>query len=110
MWFLQMSVLAKGFESQRVMLSDMPNWGSGGGAEVGGKVIYRYTGCLQTFVKHYQSSVIKRSKALQSLSFLLYIVMPSLDKISYLGVPGESAWDNCKPKDSPCTIITVSKG
>ena len=37
-------------KGQKVMLSDMPNWGN--------KVIRWYTGCtLQTFVKHYESTI-----------------------------------------------------
>ena len=39
-----------GLKCQRVVISDMPNWGD--------KVIRRYTGCtLQTFVKHYDSTI-----------------------------------------------------
>ena len=43
--------ISKGcLKCQRVMLSDMPNWGD--------KVICRYTCCtLQTFVKHYDSTI-----------------------------------------------------
>ena len=47
------------------MLSDMPNWGSGGGCGGGGggaagpgEVIRRYTRCtLQTFLKQYDSTI-----------------------------------------------------
>ena len=45
-----------GLKCQRVVISDMPNWGGGGGR--GNKVIRRYTGCTpQTFVKHYDSTI-----------------------------------------------------
>ena len=42
--------ISKGVICQRVVISDMPNWGD--------KVIRRYTGyTLQTFVKHYDSTI-----------------------------------------------------
>ena len=44
---VNVSISKGGLKCQRVMLSDMHNWGG---------VIRRYTGCtLQTFVKHYDS-------------------------------------------------------
>ena len=47
---VNVSISKGGLKCQRVMISDMPNWGE--------KVIRRYTGCtLQTFVKHYDSTI-----------------------------------------------------
>ena len=44
------SISKEFLKCQRVMISDMPNWGD--------KVIRRYSGCtLQTFVKHYNSTI-----------------------------------------------------
>ena len=44
------SISKEGLKCQRVMLSDMPNWGD--------MVICWYTGCtLQTFIKHYDSTI-----------------------------------------------------
>ena len=48
---VNVSISKRGLKCQRVMLSDMPNWGY--------KVICRYTDCtLQTFVKHYDSFLL----------------------------------------------------
>ena len=47
---VNVSISKGGLKCQRVVISDMPNWGD--------KVIRRYTGCtLQTFVKHYDSTI-----------------------------------------------------
>ena len=47
---VNVSISKGGLKCQRVMPSDKPNWGD--------KVIRRYTGCtLQTFVKHYDSTI-----------------------------------------------------
>ena len=47
---VNVSISKGGLKCQRVMISDMPNWGD--------KVIRRYTGCtLQTFVKHCDSTI-----------------------------------------------------
>ena len=47
---VNVSISEGGLKCQRVVISEMPNWGD--------KVIHRYTGCtLQTFVKHYNSTI-----------------------------------------------------
>ena len=47
---VNVSISKEGLKCQRVVISDMPNWGD--------KVIRRYTGyTLQTFVKHYDSTI-----------------------------------------------------
>ena len=47
---VNVSISKGGLKYQRVVISDMLNWGD--------KVIRRYTGCtLQTFVKHYDSTI-----------------------------------------------------
>ena len=47
---VNVSISKGGLKCQRVVISDMPNWEE--------KVIRRYTGCtLQTFVKHYDSTI-----------------------------------------------------
>ena len=47
---VNISISKGGLKCQRVVISDMPNWGD--------KVIRRYTDCtLQAFVKHYDSTI-----------------------------------------------------
>ena len=49
---VNVSISKGGLKCQRVVISDMPYWGGGD------KVIRRYNGCtLQTFVKHYDSTI-----------------------------------------------------
>ena len=51
---VNVSISKGGLKCQRVVISNMPNWGD--------KVIYRYTGCtLQTFVTHHDSTIFPAS-------------------------------------------------